>query len=137
MKKILKKITAMSCAMIMAASMAIGASAATPSNTYDLYITSCRGTTCKSCKAGTSRQNGKITTTVKLNGVSKNAGITYTTRVGGIFVGSHCKITKKGSYVQAYTNDRIRKNKTITVTVSLAPASSTFNSTANGSVYGK
>ena len=133
--KILKRIAAMGAAVMMMASVsAIGASAL--DNTYSLYITNYANVNTKKCEAGYSQQTGSLTTTVRLNSVSSGAGITYTTNVEGLNLGSSSKITTKGPHSLTYFNKDIKRNKLITVTVKLAPSPTGIGSSAGGTVTG-
>ena len=133
--KILKRLAAMGAAVMMMASISsMGVSAL--DNRYSLYITNNANVNTKKCDAGTSHKDGWITTTVNLDKVSSGAGITYTTYVNRIFVGSSSKITKLGSYPKDYSNYQIDYGKPITITIKLAPSSAGIGSSASGWVAG-
>ena len=135
MTKMIKRIAAMSAAVMMMASISsMGVSAL--DNTYSLYITNYANVNTKKCQAGTSHKDGWITTTVNLDKVSSGAGITYITYVNGKFVGSTPKISKVGAYPKDYSNGEIIRNKSITITVNLAPSSTGIGSSASGWVSG-
>ena len=133
--KILKRLAAMGAAVMMMASISsMGVSAL--DNTYSLYITNSANVNTKKCDAGTSHKDGWITTTVNLDKVSSGAGITYSTYVNGIFVGSTPKISKIGAYPKDYSNRDIIRNKPIKIKVNLAPSSAGIGSSASGWVAG-
>ena len=133
--KAFKRLAAMGAAVMMMASISsMGVSAL--DNRYSLYITNNANVNTKKCAAGTSHKDGWITTTVNLDKVSSGAGITYTTYVNGIFVGSSSKITKLGSYPKDYSNYQIKNKKPITIQVNLAPSSTGIGSSASGWVAG-
>ena len=133
--KAFKRIAAMGAAVMMMASISsMGVSAL--DNTYSLYITNSANVNTKKCDAGTSHKDGWITTTVNLDKVSSGAGITYSTYVNGIFVGSTPKISKIGAYPKDYSNRDIIRNKPIKIKVNLAPSSAGIGSSASGWVAG-
>ena len=132
--KILKRIAAMGAAVMMMASISsMGVSAL--DNTYSLYISNYGAVTYKDCEAGKASHNGYVNTTVKINNLSKDTGITYSVTVGKYSIGGVTKRITSSDY-KKFTNTNIRNSDSITIKVRLAPSPTGIGSSASGSVSG-
>ena len=135
MKKILKRIAAMSAAVMMMASISsMGVSAA--DNTFNLYISNTGSNTSKTMTAGYTSKAGSASVTYQIDSFNATS-VSYNTLVGGYSPTNRTgSLYSTGSYVRTHSNSNIKAGYRILTTMTLNPNSSGIGSYSSGMVYG-
>ena len=138
MKNVLKKVVAMSAAVMMMVSVASMGASAKARNQFSVYISSTSKSKLTDSAATKEfvTKNGEFTLKLKLNTLAKGAGIKYWCYSDGSRVGSKSlKLTSLKTYEKTIKNRTyIRQNDEVLVTVELQPSRAGLGSQAGGTV---